>query len=616
MKRFYSTAVLFLALFVAACGSDGNSDSGKATGNDNDIEINDSSYSTDENASGEKDDKNHGPDEEDNTEDEEDSDNHSETDPVPDADNEDNGNEPEEKCVHVTGAEFRSRFEGTQSTYLSNLIPDQGDTALKDWLLMIFYGSQKPGTYDLGNGLNKNFKTCEQCIRVVQDPNDAAPQMAKHFFQQSGTLVLEEVLSDEELQEKAHIFKEDDGSLKARSKGYMKDVKLVEVKIIDYVTKPVENGSCFIIDEMKWDTMCHPQCEGKTCGDDGCGGTCGTCGDDEMCSAEGQCIAESCEETTLEAFVTEKGDLVSYVTPGIGAEDADIFSFVTPYPDQIKPGTFNLAEAPDNNYKDCKHCLLYYEDGYTSKKRIFFQEKGTVTIDKVVEESVPAKSGVAAVYTRTKGSMKGVKLVEVEMTGQPHWQAMPVIGGKCIRIKDVEWDRTPECTEDSQCDNGLVCESDPASENFHKCIKDDPCTGITLGEIAYEKILGAYTATYAPSSGDAAKADKFLMRFTDPGQEAEVVDFTEGKKSTITVEIEEDEYDAAAGKGKKYVAVSGKLHIDSYEMDMMTWEAKAAGKLDYVMFLEHKMDESMNLVPVADGACLRVESAIWNDVEK
>ncbi len=38
---------------------------------------------------------------------------------------------------------------------------------------------------------------------------------------------------------------------------------------------------------------CQPQCDGKACGDDGCGGSCGTCESGTMCSA-GQCVAGGC----------------------------------------------------------------------------------------------------------------------------------------------------------------------------------------------------------------------------------------------------------------------------------------------------------------------------------
>ena len=39
--------------------------------------------------------------------------------------------------------------------------------------------------------------------------------------------------------------------------------------------------------------VCVPQCEGKQCASDGCGGSCGDCGEGEMCSFnEGQCVPE------------------------------------------------------------------------------------------------------------------------------------------------------------------------------------------------------------------------------------------------------------------------------------------------------------------------------------
>ena len=55
------------------------------------------------------------------------------------------------------------------------------------------------------------------------------------------------------------------------------------------------------------DTCPVCSCAGKVCGDDGCGGSCGTCGADQKCSAAGQCV--------------EKGALVC-VAPD-GCTDAD-----------------------------------------------------------------------------------------------------------------------------------------------------------------------------------------------------------------------------------------------------------------------------------------------------
>lgn len=38
---------------------------------------------------------------------------------------------------------------------------------------------------------------------------------------------------------------------------------------------------------------CKPACEGKVCGEDGCGSTCGACGDGTTCTSGGQCVFET-----------------------------------------------------------------------------------------------------------------------------------------------------------------------------------------------------------------------------------------------------------------------------------------------------------------------------------
>ena len=35
---------------------------------------------------------------------------------------------------------------------------------------------------------------------------------------------------------------------------------------------------------------CRPSCDGRSCGGDGCGGACGSCGDADVCTADGQCL--------------------------------------------------------------------------------------------------------------------------------------------------------------------------------------------------------------------------------------------------------------------------------------------------------------------------------------
>jgi hypothetical protein len=39
--------------------------------------------------------------------------------------------------------------------------------------------------------------------------------------------------------------------------------------------------------------ICVPQCKGKACGDNGCGGVCGQCGTNEVCNKDGKCKCPS-----------------------------------------------------------------------------------------------------------------------------------------------------------------------------------------------------------------------------------------------------------------------------------------------------------------------------------
>ncbi|MFT7625434.1 MAG: hypothetical protein ACI9WU_004625 [Myxococcota bacterium] len=60
---------------------------------------------------------------------------------------------------------------------------------------------------------------------------------------------------------------------------------------------------------------CDPQCGSKKCGDDGCGGTCGTCPGGNVCNATGACVKEACEPTSALLCGDELG-LTAMTDPG------------------------------------------------------------------------------------------------------------------------------------------------------------------------------------------------------------------------------------------------------------------------------------------------------------
>ena len=47
--------------------------------------------------------------------------------------------------------------------------------------------------------------------------------------------------------------------------------------------------SCDVTGQCQPAGACVPDCNGRTCGDDGCNGSCGSCNDGETCDASGQC---------------------------------------------------------------------------------------------------------------------------------------------------------------------------------------------------------------------------------------------------------------------------------------------------------------------------------------
>ena len=71
------------------------------------------------------------------------------------------------------------------------------------------------------------------------------------------------------------------------------------------VTLTAETPYYFIVDglygddagtytfSMVFGSACTPACEGKSCGDDGCGSVCGTCVEEKICNTEGQCVDDT-----------------------------------------------------------------------------------------------------------------------------------------------------------------------------------------------------------------------------------------------------------------------------------------------------------------------------------
>lgn len=338
-----------------------------------------------------------------------------------------------------------------------------GESTIEDFLSLRFYDYPVLGTFDLG----LSFDDCDYCMLLYEDV-DSEGYPSKLYFQESGTLTFTEVYED---------------SLESKGNA---SFRLVEINN-DY--EPVDGGKCYEVENFTWDTVCVPQCEGKVCGPDGCGGTCGEgCGADLACSEDQtECVARTCTEITLDAsagtFTSGDGmDLYKTTfSPFIGEEDADddfrmqFYASVT--------GTQDLAGT---NYADCDLCLLVFEDltESGSRTREYFQQKGTVTFSTEGDT-------VSAVFS-------GVRLEEVVINWSGDYASTQVAGGACLDVKDTTLTYTATAAseaytceeiydcyvacEDQACTN--ACYSAGSSESqeqfidFMTCMNNDECNAI------------------------------------------------------------------------------------------------------------------------------------------
>ncbi len=116
-------------------------------------------------------------------------------------------------------------------------------TDLPDSLGLYFYGdySTLPAVYDLSDSEHSAFKTCKECVYLYMDvkETDSATTISKMFFQDSGTMKVEEAVVDNM------------NGMTSKSRGSVSLLRLVEV---DEDSKPIAGGECVEIEKFSWDT--------------------------------------------------------------------------------------------------------------------------------------------------------------------------------------------------------------------------------------------------------------------------------------------------------------------------------------------------------------------------
>ena len=460
------------------------------------------------------------------------------------------------------------------------------------------------GTYDLGTGDNKNYKTCTECVRVLEDyVEPASDEESGHYdhqyFQKSGTIKIDTV-------DKQGNIK---GSLSA---------KLVEVTLdSSYNSTPVTGGGCLEIESATFDSgVCVPDCTDKICGNDGCGGTCGDgCGIDLACSADQKsCVPWECDtlapgEVTLEKQSSLFGINYFYqASASTGDASLEDFLRLQFYNEGLETGTINLSEGENANYATCTECFLYLEDidgdGYPAK--IYFQQSGKLVFDTLGTRNYESKGHA------------DFRLVEVEIDDD--YNSIPVTGGKCYEVKNMTWDTicVPKCEGKICGDDGCGgtcgdgCGDKMCSADQKSCV-DWNCTKISINkdpaidEDYIDYGIYFYTFDHTPAASDD---DYTSLQFYD------VIDAGEHDLANMNyydcdiclqlfegAEYDEDGY--LAGYDKRFFQHSGNLNVTSF--DETTGNIKA--KLSKVKLVEVTIDAEYYSAEVPGGKCYEIEIA-------
>jgi hypothetical protein len=198
--------------------------------------------------------------------------------------------------VMITGDLFAPDLDGDQVGVFRTTGELLGDAAFRDRISIDFFDGAT-GPFDLASmGVNDNYSTCHQCIRLIEDLDFDAGMVANVYFQSQGTI---------DIDASSDVF---GTSLSATLTG----VRLVEVMIdpMTFVSTPVPGGECAdIVDgtitgtAIPTDWMCVPT---AYAGLDGCDCGCSlpdldcldaTIDSCNFCDTSGSCSMEMCPGT-------------------------------------------------------------------------------------------------------------------------------------------------------------------------------------------------------------------------------------------------------------------------------------------------------------------------------
>ena len=310
-------------------------------------------------------------------------------------------------------------------TYYADITDVLGSTMEDKLKIEFFVDDPAVTSYDLSIPYNQQNQSCKQCVSVFQDiKSDGTP--TKRFFQESGTLTIDQI-------DNSHGIK---GSLTA---------KLVEVTVDNEgESTPVSYGACFEIESVLFDNVCVPDCEGKICGGDGCGGTCGEnngeCeGENMACSADQtKCEKYECAQVSVNSLYTtstsnEKLYYSASYNQTVGSETTtgkETFNLkirslsMKKETDLASMSFINNCDAtvggsPVPGQPELSSVCMSVQDK-SDGNRFYFPKQGTINITTLESNG------------NLNAELSGVRLVEIDTSN-----GIAKAGGKCIDITNT-----------------------------------------------------------------------------------------------------------------------------------------------------------------------------------
>jgi hypothetical protein len=161
---------------------------------------------------------------------------------------------------------------GAKATSTFNL---QSNTYCGDGIL------QTPNTEGRGGLYNDGYEDCDGSAGVTTSV--AASKMSLQYGCQTTSTTTFPILSNDQC-----VFKSP-----TAGGGYCGDGYCEVISGESYLNCPQDCS-----DAQASGKDCQPNCAGRSCGDDGCGGKCGVCPGSENCSSSGNCIGSQCSSNS------------------------------------------------------------------------------------------------------------------------------------------------------------------------------------------------------------------------------------------------------------------------------------------------------------------------------